>query len=93
MPTTTPLPPEKTDESEMVTVETGLPVPVDVDPTDEVPEGGYGWICVFAVGTVNCFVWVRVLPLVAETILILTHNRVWSVDFLCDMYTHFTIST
>lgn len=41
----------KSDVAEVpVPLEANVPAAVQVDVTDEVPEGGYGWVCVLGVG-------------------------------------------
>jgi hypothetical protein len=44
---------ESTDESNEVELET---LPVSVVPIPP-PDGGYGWVCVGACFTINCFTW------------------------------------
>lgn len=45
---------EQKHETQVVPIEAEA---VAVNPDDEVPEGGYGWVNVAAVSTINCFVW------------------------------------
>ncbi|KAL1306614.1 hypothetical protein AAFC00_005295 [Neodothiora populina] len=49
--------PEKLDIPHVDPVDGEIPSPVATKVLDDVPEGGYGWICVLAVGIINCFVW------------------------------------
>ena len=42
---------EKTNGSQVAPLESvDVPAPIAVDVQDGVPEGGYGWVCVLAVG-------------------------------------------
>lgn len=44
---------EKVEEAHVEPLDVDAPIPAAVvGVTDEVPDGGYGWVCVFAVGQV-----------------------------------------
>lgn len=68
--------PRASNDSKSV-VENGAPTEQNVDPP---PDGGYGWVCVAACFTINCFTWgvvsvsKRLRRIVSHCIVVDQHN-------------------
>lgn len=48
---------EKSNETQIAPVEADLAVATALNTTPDVPDGGYGWVCVTSIFIINGFVW------------------------------------